>query len=46
MILTVAEYAKKIGKSRQRIYFLIRNGKFPKEKIVIETKNIIKIKED
>ena len=31
--LTVGEYAKKIGKSRQQIYLDIKLGKIPKEKV-------------
>lgn len=39
--LSVYQYSKKIGKSKQQIYLDIRTGKLPKEKVRI---GVIKVK--
>jgi predicted DNA-binding transcriptional regulator AlpA len=41
--LSVYQYAKKIGKSKQQIYLDIRTGKIPKEQVrtgIIEVKRL------
>jgi predicted DNA-binding transcriptional regulator AlpA len=45
--LTVGEYAKRVGKSRQQIYLDIRLGKIPQEKVrQIKIKEIFEIEYD
>lgn len=42
-LLSVQEYAKKYGYSRQAIYDFIGNGKIPKENVQIESKEVIRL---
>jgi len=46
--IPIAEYAKKIGKSRQHIYRLIRDNKFKEEDVRQEEmcKSVLRINED